>query len=164
MHVETIGAATRTSEIQTGQCFFFQWEKQPTFAITTEDEHGHKAAIVFSRERSERCPWIAVWNSLPQTALLINGDVRIRTEPSSLQFGNDLPFGPVISAGGQLYVAAALQRIDFVTVNLHSGLTESIPATGLIVSFSRWTLGIAEGPRWIPIFEFPLPEEQGVGG
>jgi hypothetical protein len=50
MHVEAIGQPGRLADIEPGQCFFFESRGMPVFAIYTADEHGHKAAIVFTRK------------------------------------------------------------------------------------------------------------------
>lgn len=156
MHVEVIGQSGRLSDLEAGQCFFFESRGKTTFAIYTVDEHGHKAALVFSREGGDRLPWVAV-GGLPQTVLVVQG-AQIRTDPSSLAFSSSLPLGHVIVAGGRSYVGAALRKIDTVTVNVETGMTEDIPHTGMFVHFGRWSVGIPDGPRWIKVFDFPLME------
>jgi len=134
MLVETIGSTGRLSDLQPGHCFFFHDGKQAIFAIHTIDEESrHSASIVFSREGGDRIPWAAI-GGLPHT-ILVTRPLKIRTDPTSLTFGNSLPLGHVISAGGRFYLAASLRKIDVVTINLSSGMTEELPNIGPIVSF-----------------------------
>ncbi|MGY4351241.1 hypothetical protein ACVWXM_007734 [Bradyrhizobium sp. GM7.3] len=155
MEIESIGTAAKLADLSPGDCFFFNEGERPAFAIWSREEEGaHTAAIVFSREGGDRLPR-ALTAGLPHT-ILITRPLLIRSDPSSLTFGNELPLGNLISAGGSFYLAAALGRIDVVTINLANGMTESIPNNGSFVSFSRWSAGLVEGERWIPLFEFPL--------
>ncbi|RXG96365.1 hypothetical protein [Bradyrhizobium zhanjiangense] len=157
MYVEAIGVLAGQSELNAGDCFFFDDRGRTIFAICTKEGEGrHKAAVVFSREGGDRLPWIAT-GGLPHTVLRTQ-ILQIRTDPSSLAFGNSLPLGHVIVAGGAFYIAAAFRKIDTVTINLSTGITEELPLTGVFVSFSRWSAGIVDGDRWIPVFNFPLPE------
>lgn len=157
MQIEAIGTTARRGDLSPGDCFFFDDGTQSTFAIwSKEEEGGHTAAIVFSRKGGDRLPWAAT-SGLPHT-ILITRSLLIRTDPSSLTFGNELPLGNLITAGGAFYLAAALGRINVVTINLANGMTEDIPNAGPFASFSRWSAGIVEGERWIPVFEFPLSE------
>jgi hypothetical protein len=155
MHVEAIGQSARSSDLEVGQCFFFESDGKPTFAIYTGDDHGHKAALVFSREGGDRLPWVLV-GGLPQTILIVQG-AQIRTDSVSLAFSSSPPPGHVIVAGGRFYIGAALRK-ETVTVNLETGMTEDIPHTGMFVHFGRWSVGIPDGPRWITVFDFPLTE------
>ncbi|MCK1733914.1 hypothetical protein IVA79_08085 [Bradyrhizobium sp. 138] len=155
MQIEAIGTAARRADLIPGDCFFFHDGKQSAFAIwSKEEEGGHTAAIVFSREGGDRLPWAAT-AGLPHTILLTR-PLLLRSDPTSVTFGNEVPLGNLITAGGSFYLAAALGRIDVVTINIVTGMTENIPNTGSFVSFSRWAAGIVEGERWIPVFEFPL--------
>jgi hypothetical protein len=156
MHVEAIGQPGRLADIEPGQCFFFESRGMPVFAISTADDHGHKAAIVFSREGGDRLPWVAT-GGLPQAVLIVQG-AQIRTDAASLAFSSSLPLGHLIVSGGKYYVGAALKKFDTVTVNLETGLTEDIPPTGTFVHFGRWSVGIPVGPRWMTVFDYPLAE------
>ncbi|MDI4231484.1 hypothetical protein OZ411_01480 [Bradyrhizobium sp. Arg237L] len=153
MHVEAIGHAKQASDLKAGDCFFFDERKKSTFAIRTAEKHGHMASIVFSRE-GERTP-MAIVGGLPSTVLVVRG-AQIRTEPTSLAFSSSIPLGDILVVENRFYVAAAFRRIEVVTVNLQTGLTEDVPSTGAYVHFSRWSVGIPDGQRWIPVFDFPL--------
>jgi hypothetical protein len=152
MQVETLGRPEQVSNLQPGQCFFFDSGDGIQFGMLTKDA-ARPGFLIFARS-ADRTPWV-VTGGLPQNVLALP-DVKIRTHSTSLGFGAASALGEITSAGGNFYLRAALRKMETVTINLRSGLLEDPPPLGPIVHYSKWSAGVATSNEWQPLIEFPF--------
>ncbi|RTE88353.1 hypothetical protein D6B98_36485 [Bradyrhizobium sp. LVM 105] len=153
MQVDTIGRPEQLSNVQPGECIFFDSSNGMRFGMLTKDGN-QKGFLVFAKSDDGRAPWV-ITGGLPQNVLVVD-KVQIRADWTSAAISAASQIGEITSAAGNFYMRAALRKMETVSINLASGLLDDPPSLGPIFHYARWSAGLVRDGKWLSLVEFPF--------
>ena len=147
MQVFDYGHATGT--VAPGHCVLFELGGKNIFAIAFARQDGEEGLFIFS-EIPPAGPWVS-YDRYPYSMFCLP-KIELRPNLESLHF-NSPDLGDLISADGGFFMRGSTKAGQTVTINLQTGLLETLPGNKPYASFSRWSAGIHLDGIWKPILD-----------